>query len=921
MSNTYTGNVINTPVSFSSQPAQAFPDDIKGTLVELDALPSGASVDNIFYFNSPTSGKYLFRIADGSYRAAWAGILPGNSASTNSSRLATLLGNTDIKEIVFDLPEESGIALTGTITINAGQILRFAGGNYITGTVTINGGIIDASYQQMIFDEDVTVNPEGVTGDMVSVKWFGALGDGSNDDQPSIQKAVDTIVANPSVTRNLYFPRGTYNIESQIIIYDWDGTNYQFVTINLIGQDAAHFNQITPEARIKTVGYTDTFAIGIQRARSMKIKGISVEGEFNPPFSDTDWKEYYERPYSTWASSYSVRDSQHSPYAGICIDPFSFETVPTYDEYPGLEDWYRGTGGDYSASGSSGVIIEECRVYGFTVCVMMSPNGYSQQADNIIIRDCALEVCKAAVASGQRQSKDNFVMNAISWDRVHTLLDTITWGDQQGTAPYVNGWNIAGTVIQCFQVTAQHPVTFENMFGEQLYRIGDISTTVGPVQLRGCNFDFNRNTSPILYPHSHLFGANVEFDSCQMRYYEDLFDKRLYFKGTNISFNNCWFDLPPLGQDERLLTGLKGLSFKNCRAGENLYIGYSEYSGYTVSPDRKIVAYGDITITDPASISTYQNLRNAEIFIRAGSYHKSAFSTVSQMATTVNSSARTASVTMTLSYQNLVAVGDYFLINNDDLLGKVSAVNYSTGVISLVDVPLGMVSGNYYIVCCYYELVGGAFVGDLSSGNSTISNVHFQDILGLPTVGSRVKIGPIGAIITAVGSNSITMNLNAGANESGVWSPLFSLSQEEEQWLYTADLEPNGFPSYAYIIPQNAYWNVGIRRLQFTQAGYITPGSGQPQAVWNPDTFTLTGDGPHPVSKGILSFWVKPSTTLTTFDIGTAPSGSDVFSAPSSLAGGQWHGPLTFYYNDAVDELNFSGISSSTQIKIMHSYY
>jgi hypothetical protein len=923
MSNTYTGNVIDTPVAFTSQPAQAFPDDIKGTLVELDPpLPSGASVDNIFYFNSPTTGKYLFRIADGSYRAAWAGILPSNSASTNSTRLQNLLDHPSgssytIREVVFDFPEESGIPLSGTITVNPGQTLRFAGGNYLTGTVTINGGIIAASYQQKIFDTNVTVNPEGSASDMVSVKWFGATGSGSTDDQPSIQKAVDTIAANPSLTRNLYFPRGAYRIDEPVIIYSWDGTNYQFVSVNLIGQHAAHFNQVTPEARI-LANFDETFAIGIQRARSMKIKGISVEGQFNPPFSDTDWREYYERPYATWARDYGVRDEQHSPYAGICIDPFSFEPVPSgFDEYPGYESWYRGTGGSYSASGSSGVIIEECRVNGFTVCIMMSPNGYSQQADNIIIRDCALEICKAAVASGQRQTKDNFVMNAISWDRVHTLIDTVSWGDQQGAPPYVDGWNVAGTTIQCFQVSAHAPVTFNNIFGEQLYRIGDISTSVGPIKLTGCNFDFNRNTTPILYPPSHFFGANVEFDTCQIRYYDDLFNKRLYFRGTNISFQNCWFDLPPVGQDERLMTGLRGLSFRNCRAGEDKYIGYSEYSGYTISPDKKIVAYGDITITDPGSTSVFEGLRSMEIFIKAGSYQKLAFQTVSQMVTTVNNSARTANVAMTLSYQNLVAVGDYFLTHTDEMLGRVSAVNYSTGDVTLVDVPLGVVSGSYYIICNYYELIGGAFVGDLSSGSPTISNVHFQNILGAPLVGSRVKIGPVGAIILAVGSGSITMNLNAGVTETGVWSPLFSLVPEEEQWVYNADGEPGNHTSYPYMIPQHAYWHAGSRRVQFLSAGYISPGSGQPQAVWYPDTFTLTGNGPHPVSKGILTFWAKPSAGIN-ITIGTSTGGTQILGS-TALTGGQWNGPLTSYLNNGVDTIHFGGIAFSTEIKIIHT--
>jgi hypothetical protein len=50
----------------------------------------------------------------------------------------------------------------------------------------------------------------------------------------------------------------------------------------------------------------NTFAIGIQQGRSMVIKGLSIEGPFNPGGGIND--AYYKRPFANWASAYGIRD-------------------------------------------------------------------------------------------------------------------------------------------------------------------------------------------------------------------------------------------------------------------------------------------------------------------------------------------------------------------------------------------------------------------------------------------------------------------------------------------------------------------------------------------------------------------------------------------------------------------------------------
>src|SRR5688572_18461152 len=118
MGTTYTGTMDPPPISFTTQPAEFFPDDRQGTLVEIDSL-GGASVDGIFYFNSPTSGKYLKRVIDGPIRAIQCGVYsPGHpsftSAADNATNLQAAVSHADIMEVVFDEPAGGDIPITGT---------------------------------------------------------------------------------------------------------------------------------------------------------------------------------------------------------------------------------------------------------------------------------------------------------------------------------------------------------------------------------------------------------------------------------------------------------------------------------------------------------------------------------------------------------------------------------------------------------------------------------------------------------------------------------------------------------------------------------------------------------------------------------------------------------------------------------------
>ena len=107
MATTLYGTLDSSPVNLYSQPSDAYPTDREGTFVEIDTLPSGASVDNIFFFDSPNAGNFLQRVITGTIRAANCGIYQSNSASLNTARMNAAFNLAGITAIVFDFRRPS----------------------------------------------------------------------------------------------------------------------------------------------------------------------------------------------------------------------------------------------------------------------------------------------------------------------------------------------------------------------------------------------------------------------------------------------------------------------------------------------------------------------------------------------------------------------------------------------------------------------------------------------------------------------------------------------------------------------------------------------------------------------------------------------------------------------------------------------
>ena len=110
-------------------------------------------------------------------------------------------------------------------------------------------------------------------GDIINVKDYGAVGNGSTDDRGAIQNAIDAV---PSTGGTVVFPAGNYKLVSRLNISNTQNAIIlQGLAGNAIGNDnyGARF--------IMADGSTDSF-IKIDRARSIQIKNFTfVGGTYN----------------------------------------------------------------------------------------------------------------------------------------------------------------------------------------------------------------------------------------------------------------------------------------------------------------------------------------------------------------------------------------------------------------------------------------------------------------------------------------------------------------------------------------------------------------------------------------------------------------------------------------------------------------
>jgi hypothetical protein len=206
-------------------------------------------------------------------------------------------------------------ALTSNVTIPAGVTLFVAPGALITGTATISGGIIKGGFRQQLFSTTITVHPDAVADGYFSMKWYGALGDGS-DDVLKLQKCFDVCTYQNKIKR-IWWPNGSYTI-SKGLLFDRDdnadGTRDNPTGYIIEGENKAYGG--TGEVTV-TCNNGNSFGINFQQVKGLVVRNIVMIGQ-NEELAALSISDIMQNPSTNWDNGNRTNDK--SPHVGFGVD-------------------------------------------------------------------------------------------------------------------------------------------------------------------------------------------------------------------------------------------------------------------------------------------------------------------------------------------------------------------------------------------------------------------------------------------------------------------------------------------------------------------------------------------------------------------------------------------------------------------------
>jgi hypothetical protein len=325
-----------------------------------------------------------------------------------------------------------------------------------------------------------------------------------------IQKCVHYAIENDIPT--VFIPKGTWELE-RLDIRNEKGQ----VAVTLVGEDTAYTMQ--PSTTVLRFYNTSGHAIGIHTGKGVNIRNLQLIGlnQLNYPIEKTC------EPGTNFIKE-GLEDSRFKPHGGIVFEP---------------------DGGN----GSTDCLIDNVYIDGFVNGIAISPSGKSQNGDGIMMNRLWVHNANAAIVSGQGQTRGNEVRNIKCWNSVRTVFDCTSYGEKTGTLPTLYGANFTG-VYQIFAVNnAWSTGSFNNIYAESLYRIGDAWGGELPINFNECHIDLYTLTKQ--YPENIATGANLNFRGGMIRYFDDapVWRPMNFNAGTfhrrPISFRDMYMNNPP----------------------------------------------------------------------------------------------------------------------------------------------------------------------------------------------------------------------------------------------------------------------------------------------------------------------------------------------------------------------------------------
>lgn len=733
-------------------------------------------------------------------KASDLGILDNGTDQTTA--LNTAFANANYAGIIMDFSAPGAVTISGTVNVQ-GKLILFYPGSYFTGAGTLNNGYHTAGYWQKCFDITVSLTNWKTMTVSFSSAWFGADATGATDAQPALQKTTDTMIANAAagMTRTLKFLPGTYKTNTTWMWYNWTGTTYGQWTLNVEGEWRAAYSNLQGFPNIVPT-FKDGPAIGIQRTLATRVLGIAIQGLFT---SSLSYDTFVQTTFAT-ANVAAVRDTQWSPYGGIVVDPVTNNaaTIPPDGGYPQLNGSLGGTNyyrGDGSRGGSTAVVISNCKIAGFTTDIIFSPNGDTQQGEDCVVEECFLDFAKVAVAFCQTQSDNCMIRNCRSWDNVWTVLDGISYGYGVGLVANIDQYNVAGTVNTLFNVFTNKQFSIDKFYAESFFQIGRLGSQYAGSTLNG-NFNFGVSD---FTPQYHAQLTNIKVTGGSWRYYDDAFNKRIRLSPpNNVVFEDVMFDLPPYivgQQDDQFIT----CRYVNCPLpGISAILGMCNDMYFVNSANLYLIPYGKFKIQDGIGLNdglspTYTLDYDNTTFNRF-------INGFTGSITITPDSNRQCVITVSATNAALCLVND--IVYNDAtraVIGRISAISGTS--ITISEIPVNIVTGSYTLDLVYFITTQGNCIGDVTSGQPTVSNVSPLFATKPPIANTRYDspLFPQGTYVVSYNSSTKVITMSANASKTAVRQNLINGSPKIE---VRSPYAPSAtfVNSYAKALPTGATW-------------------------------------------------------------------------------------------------------------------
>jgi hypothetical protein len=658
----------------------------------------------------------------------------------------------------------------------------------------------------------------------ISVKDFGAVGDGVADDTAAIQAAIDyAMYRNQSlptftpVVSSVFMPTGKYRITNTIHL----GYGVLFASVHLRGDGRRYRGEDWRFGGTAIIAdFNDRPAIAIQGGRDNSVQALTIRGKNFDWVFNNKLATFGETPLvddlieANWVdpSFPASASSRYAPYCAIAIDPYSGPRPAV--SYPDVNypSW-SGFTTQYNRAPSSDITLRDIEIAGFVVGVAIQPCDFDTTGDFVKIDTAGFEACQYAVSIGNSQSRD-VLMDNCKCQFNYCGVTTSKHGRRNGL-PSIDIRNSSFNFgIMCALIgnmAVGTNVSFRNVYTESLWMIGTFS---GPGEWQGsvgfseCDFRFdlwqNGGRGIPASPFVNTLGAST-FTGCRFTFVLPTpgtpMPNIVHFncRAFTTSFINCQIiagmDATKL-YEKVAINATRSLVVGSCETNLADISWHTTYV-YNLSTGNNIATNGGHRFHE--SSCPYRREVGIPVYAKhlystsTGDFDygipipRVTFVFGKTTMTSVSQSGRTVTVNMTGSTTALVCAtmgGDVGDVMYDDTTGTVFIVAARTGVtIDMVAqnnldgsgnlIPtISLASGNLWTLNCRMFALQFPHYGDISSSSATISNVVGADGVSRnvdsATIGVQAGDYAIGGAGTAIGVASPTNSLISSVTSNSI---------------------------------------------------------------------------------------------------------------------------------------------------------